>query len=166
MGRFKLESEYAPAGDQPKAIQQLVAGFRAGKGRQVLLGATGTGKTFTASHVIQALDSRSGLKQDLDHRDHDWSYWLKLVAVAGVVGVIILILVSGLLPSQKPLLLGIWTAWCLLIVGAAVTLEYLRISLKQSAELLTLDEDDIKHPARNEDNDLAAVAPAETEGEK
>jgi excinuclease ABC subunit B len=56
MGRFKLESEYAPAGDQPKAIEQLVAGFRAGKGRQVLLGATGTGKTFTASHVIQALD--------------------------------------------------------------------------------------------------------------
>ena len=61
---------------------------------------------------------------------------------------------------------GIWTAWCLLIVGAAVTLEYLRISLKQSAELVTLDEDDIKHPARNEDNDLATVAPAETEGEK
>ena len=124
------------------------------------------GNGYRIADVIQALDSRSGLKQDLDHRDHDWSYWLKLVAVAGVVGVIILILVSGLLPSQKPLLLGIWTAWCLLIVGAAVTLEYLRISLKQSAELLTLDEDDIKHPARNEDNDLAAVAPAETEGEK
>ncbi len=56
MGRFKLESEYQPAGDQPKAIEALVAGFRAGKGRQVLLGATGTGKTYTASHVIQALD--------------------------------------------------------------------------------------------------------------
>ncbi len=56
MGRFKLESDYAPAGDQPKAIEALVAGFRAGKSRQVLLGATGTGKTFTASHVIQALD--------------------------------------------------------------------------------------------------------------
>ena len=124
------------------------------------------GNGYRIADVIQALDSRSGLKQDLDRRDHDWSYWLKLVAVAGVVGVIILILVSGLLPSQKPLLLGIWTAWCLLIVGAAVTLEYLRISLKQSAELVTLDEDDIKHPARNEDNDLAAVAPAETEGEK
>ena len=124
------------------------------------------GNGYRIADVIQALDSRSDLKQDLDRRDHDWSYWLKLVAVAGVVGVIILILVSGLLPAQKPLLLGIWTAWCLLIVGAAVTLEYLRISLKQSAELVTLDEDDIKHPARNEDNDLAAVAPAETEGEK
>ena len=52
---FQLESPYPPAGDQPKAIEQLVAGFRAGKHVQVLLGATGTGKTFTASNVIAAL---------------------------------------------------------------------------------------------------------------
>jgi excinuclease ABC subunit B len=52
---FQLESPYPPAGDQPRAIEQLVAGFRAGKGFQVLLGATGTGKTFTASNVIAAL---------------------------------------------------------------------------------------------------------------
>ena len=56
---FKLESEYAPAGDQPKAIEQLVGGFQNGKGFQVLLGATGTGKTFTASNVIQALGKPS-----------------------------------------------------------------------------------------------------------
>lgn len=53
--RFRLVSDYQPAGDQPKAIAQLVEGFRSGKGFQVLLGATGTGKTFTASHVIAAL---------------------------------------------------------------------------------------------------------------
>ena len=52
---FQLVSEYAPAGDQPKAIQQLLAGHAAGRGFQVLLGATGTGKTFTASNVIAAL---------------------------------------------------------------------------------------------------------------
>ncbi len=51
-GQFRLESEYQPAGDQPRAIQELNAGFRAGKNVQVLLGATGTGKTFTASNVI------------------------------------------------------------------------------------------------------------------
>ena len=55
MSKFQLVSEYAPAGDQPKAIEQLVAGFRAGKTTQVLLGATGTGKTFTASNVIAQL---------------------------------------------------------------------------------------------------------------
>jgi excinuclease ABC subunit B len=52
---FQLVSDYAPAGDQPKAIQQLLAGFGSSKGFQVLLGATGTGKTFTASNIIAAL---------------------------------------------------------------------------------------------------------------
>lgn len=106
------------------------------------------GSGYRIADVIQALDSRSGLKKDLDRRAHNWGYWLKMVAIAGVIGVVILIVVSGLLPDQKPLLLGIWTAWCFLIIVAAVALEYLRISLKQSAELVTLDEDDIKHPAR------------------
>src|SRR6188508_2391366 len=53
--KFQLVSEYPPAGDQPKAIEQLTAGFAAGKNFQMLLGATGTGKTFTASNVIAAL---------------------------------------------------------------------------------------------------------------
>jgi excinuclease ABC subunit B len=55
MAQFQLASEFKPAGDQPKAIAQLVAGFRQGRPCQTLLGATGTGKTFTAAHVIQAL---------------------------------------------------------------------------------------------------------------
>jgi len=53
--QFRLVSDYVPAGDQPRAIEQLTNGFAAGKKLQVLLGATGTGKTFTASHVIAAL---------------------------------------------------------------------------------------------------------------
>ena len=53
--RFQIASEYQPAGDQPKAIAQLTAGFNAGKRFQVLLGATGTGKTFTAANVIVQL---------------------------------------------------------------------------------------------------------------
>src|SRR5947209_7022304 len=50
--RFQLVSEFEPAGDQPKAIAQLTDGFRQGKRYQCLLGATGTGKTFTAAHLI------------------------------------------------------------------------------------------------------------------
>jgi len=50
---FKIKSEYTPRGDQPKAIAQLVEGIKAGKKYQTLLGATGTGKTFTMAHVIQ-----------------------------------------------------------------------------------------------------------------
>jgi excinuclease ABC subunit B len=54
--KFDLVSEYAPAGDQPKAIREILDGFAAAKPMQVLLGATGTGKTFTASNVIAALN--------------------------------------------------------------------------------------------------------------
>lgn len=49
---FDLVSEYKPQGDQPKAIEALVQGVKEGKKQQVLLGATGTGKTFTISNVI------------------------------------------------------------------------------------------------------------------
>ena len=53
--KFQLVSDYQPAGDQPKAIEQLVDGFRKGKRFQTLMGATGTGKTFTAANVIQQI---------------------------------------------------------------------------------------------------------------
>ena len=53
---FNLLSHYEPAGDQPRAIKALLSGFNEGKAAQVLLGATGTGKTFTASHVIANLN--------------------------------------------------------------------------------------------------------------
>ena len=52
MDKFILHSEYKPTGDQPKAIEQLVEGIESGKKVQVLLGATGTGKTFTIGNVI------------------------------------------------------------------------------------------------------------------
>jgi excinuclease ABC subunit B len=53
---FRLASEYQPRGDQPKAIAQLVEGVKRGDKHQVLLGATGTGKTFTMANVIQAVN--------------------------------------------------------------------------------------------------------------
>ncbi|MGF1580823.1 MAG: excinuclease ABC subunit UvrB [Gemmataceae bacterium] len=54
--RFELVSEFQPAGDQPKAIEELARGFQEGKRHQTLLGATGTGKTFTAAHLIAKLN--------------------------------------------------------------------------------------------------------------
>ena len=50
--KFELISKYSPTGDQPQAIEKLVNGIKEGKMMQVLLGATGTGKTFTISNVI------------------------------------------------------------------------------------------------------------------
>ena len=53
MERFELVSEYAPAGDQPEAIDALVAGIENGLSEQTLLGVTGSGKTYTMAQVIQ-----------------------------------------------------------------------------------------------------------------
>ena len=53
---FKLVTNYSPTGDQPEAIEQLVQGIKENKKYQVLLGATGTGKTFTVSNVIARIN--------------------------------------------------------------------------------------------------------------
>ncbi|NMH68939.1 excinuclease ABC subunit UvrB [Bacillus sp. RO3] len=54
--QFELKSKYKPEGDQPLAIEKLVQGINEGKRHQTLLGATGTGKTFTVSNVIQKVE--------------------------------------------------------------------------------------------------------------
>ena len=56
MGRFELKTTFEPAGDQPQAIASLCAGLDQGMPHQVLLGATGTGKTFTMAHLIAHAD--------------------------------------------------------------------------------------------------------------
>ena len=50
---FKIQSDFKPSGDQPNAIKELVAGINSSERNQVLLGATGTGKTFTIAHIIE-----------------------------------------------------------------------------------------------------------------
>src|ERR1700761_1868106 len=50
---FRIESSYTPAGDQPRAIAELTEGINRGDRYQVLLGVTGSGKTFTMAHIIE-----------------------------------------------------------------------------------------------------------------
>lgn len=54
--KFELVSKFKPTGDQPLAIKELVDGINKGKKFQVLLGATGTGKTFTMANVIKEVE--------------------------------------------------------------------------------------------------------------
>ncbi|MCL2159895.1 MAG: DEAD/DEAH box helicase family protein, partial [Oscillospiraceae bacterium] len=53
---FRLVSDFAPTGDQPQAVEQLVSGIEKGNREQVLLGVTGSGKTFTMANIIQRLN--------------------------------------------------------------------------------------------------------------
>ena len=52
--KFKIKSNFQPAGDQPQAIKKLIANLKGQKNEQVLLGVTGSGKTFTMAKVIEA----------------------------------------------------------------------------------------------------------------
>ncbi|MBU4448122.1 MAG: DEAD/DEAH box helicase family protein, partial [Proteobacteria bacterium] len=54
--QFHLVTSFTPAGDQPQAIRKLLAGVRAGHPHQVLLGVTGSGKTFTIANVVARLN--------------------------------------------------------------------------------------------------------------
>ena len=62
MDHFELVSEYAPTGDQPQAIDQLVKGFKEGNQCETLLGVTGSGKTFTMANVIAQLNNPTLIK--------------------------------------------------------------------------------------------------------
>ena len=59
MGLFNLVSEFSPTGDQPEAIEYLTKGVLANEKHQVLLGVTGSGKTFTMANVIQQVEKPS-----------------------------------------------------------------------------------------------------------
>ncbi|MEE9255747.1 MAG: DEAD/DEAH box helicase family protein, partial [bacterium] len=56
MGEFQLISEFQPTGDQPEAIDALLSGFENGEHHQVLLGVTGSGKTFTMANLIARME--------------------------------------------------------------------------------------------------------------
>ena len=56
MDKFVLKSSYKPTGDQPEAIERLVAGIERGERMQTLLGVTGSGKTFTMANVIEKIN--------------------------------------------------------------------------------------------------------------
>jgi excinuclease ABC subunit B len=56
VGKFNLQAPYTPKGDQPSAIAQLLEGHNRGEKHQTLLGATGTGKTFTVSNVLTEIN--------------------------------------------------------------------------------------------------------------
>ena len=59
MSKFKLVSEFKPTGDQPKAIDELVEGYKKGYQAQTLLGVTGSGKTFTMANIIERLNKKT-----------------------------------------------------------------------------------------------------------
>jgi excinuclease UvrABC helicase subunit UvrB len=71
--QFKLESQFRPAGDQPRAIEELSAGVLKGVKEQMLLGVTGSGKTYTMSEVIERVQKPTLV---ISHNKHWLRNWL------------------------------------------------------------------------------------------
>ena len=65
MSAFNIVSKYSPAGDQPQAIKNLVAGIKRGDKEQILLGSTGSGKTFTIANVIEQVNKPTLIFDDV-----------------------------------------------------------------------------------------------------
>jgi len=77
MSDFKLNTDFKPAGDQPEAIRRLTEGIQRGLKHQVLLGVTGSGKTFTAANVIEKIN-RPTLVVPLNYTENLKSFFLRM----------------------------------------------------------------------------------------
>ena len=71
--KFILHSNYKPTGDQPEAIDKLVKGIENGLKEQVLLGVTGSGKTFTMANVIERVNRRRWFLLTIKHLPHNFA---------------------------------------------------------------------------------------------
>ena len=80
MVEFRLHAPYQPTGDQPEAVSKLVEGLKRGDKHQVLLGATGTGKTYTIANVIEAV------QRPADDNDGRCRLVVQLAAREGATG--------------------------------------------------------------------------------
>ena len=98
--KFQLVSKYSPQGDQPKAIETLVDGIRSGKKHQTLLGATGTGKTFTVSNVIKQINKPTLVLPIIKHLLDNFTVNLKSFFQIMLLSIL---LVITIIFNQKPM---------------------------------------------------------------
>ncbi|QPK79296.1 YhgE/Pip domain-containing protein [Corynebacterium lizhenjunii] len=103
------------------------------------------GDGYRIADVLRALQGPEALAADLERRTHNYRRWIRCAAWLGVAGMVVLGVVAWAVPSQKPLLLGIWTLWCMLLIAVTLLLEYIRQSVAQSTELVHRDQDFLQH---------------------
>ncbi|KAB3523085.1 hypothetical protein GC425_02910 [Corynebacterium sp. zg254] len=103
------------------------------------------GDGYRIADVLRALQGPEALAADLERRHHNYRRWIRYIAWLGLAGMVVLGFVAWAVPTQKPLLLGIWTAWSMLLIAVTLVLEYIRQSVAQSTELVHRDQDSLQH---------------------
>src|SRR5699024_12731355 len=94
------------------------------------------GDGYRLADIVRALEDREGFAESIQNEAERYTRRIHITAGIGVVGIIVLTIAAWALPDAKTLLLGLWTAWTLLLMGLVIAFDYIRRSLKQSEEIV------------------------------
>ncbi|MEV4669828.1 YhgE/Pip domain-containing protein [Microbacterium sp. LWO12-1.2] len=125
------------------------------------------GSGYRLTDMIRALSTRAEYREDLARRaepfTHRYPTLLKATVLTGVAGLVVLGVLTWALPGSKALLLGLWTLWILLVIGFLVTIEYIKHSFENGAEVAALDDAELRQLALAGPAGRAAVVSATAE---
>lgn len=126
------------------------------------------GSGYRLTDVIRAMHNRSEYRDDLARRSRPFTQrypaLLRGTLVIGVVGALVLAVLAWAFPAWKAPLLGIWVAWCLLIMGFLVVVEYIKQSFAHAQEVGALDDADLHDAVLTEGAGLRSVLALEGAG--
>jgi putative membrane protein len=118
------------------------------------------GDGYRIADIVRALEDREGFAEDIEKEAERYTRRIHITAGIGFVGVIALAVAAWALPDAKAVLLGLWTAWTLLLMGLVITFDYIRKSLQQSEEIIQLDDQALRDSVSAQATGLHTVSPA------
>jgi len=102
------------------------------------------GDGYRLADIVRALEDREEFARGIQQEADRYTRRIHITAGIGVVGIVGLAIAAWVLPDSKALLLGMWTAWTLLLMGLVISFDYIRKSLKQSEEIAKLDDETLQ----------------------
>lgn len=124
------------------------------------------GNGYRLADIARALEDREDFAKGIQDEAERYTRRIHITAGIGVVGIIALAIAAWVVPDSKALLLGLWTAWTLLLMALVITFDYIRKSLKQSEEIAQLDEKALQQSVSAQAAGLHTVDTANASGTK
>ncbi|MFH0411964.1 YhgE/Pip family protein [Corynebacterium sp. L4756] len=124
------------------------------------------GNGYRLADIARALEDREDFARGIQEEAERYTRRIHITAGIGVAGIIALAIAAWVVPDSKALLLGLWTAWTLLLMALVITFDYIRKSLKQSEEIAQLDEKALQQSVSAQAAGLHTVDIANASGTK
>lgn len=124
------------------------------------------GDGYRLADVVRALEDREGFAEEISKQAESYTRRIHITAGIGVVGVVVLAIAAWVLPDSKAVLLGMWTGWTLLLMGLIIAFDYIRKSLKQSEEIIHLDDKTLHESVSAQATGLHTVSAGSTVNNK